>query len=621
MSFALYESCSGPANLSERERNALVVTYTRGPDGMVHPLSRYGDDVWDFTPLFPHAARGDTDKRIDWTKVPAEWVALLKDSLATFVRVRRPGGLRLDPATLPKRFVTLNAFAKWCSANGIERYSQATPFDLARYLQKLRDDRVYDRTLSGHMQLLRRVYDMREHLFDSFSDATAREISSENLGPLWEPDADDARRTELLPMAEAAALFTAALDVLGGADRVLDVRDELEGTWAAQRGRAERKHWGETVKRPRVVAAGFKDVYAFESRLMDIRTAAYIVLAQSTGCRVHELGDAKVGCVFEEVIDGVTYCWLKASTRKIGDGPEKWLAPEVARHAARVLERHSAPLREQLKTRLIELEIAYASQKAGRAPLATEITEVKRNVDRLFLSAGPGGKIGSTDTKCHNKQLNAFARRMRITLGSRLHTHRFRRTYAVIVVRLNKGIRVDLVTLKQHFKHASVLMTEWYSALSDADRELLGMIDDEVDLFDGALVDHWLQPGTPLSGGLGERIKAYAGRHHKPIIFKSRKAFLEGIRDGLSIRATGHSWCLAEGSGCGGQGLFEAVRCADCGHAVIDDGHIPIWQGIRAQQQELLTLDDIGPGGRQKATDALAKAEEVLGTLLGDAQS
>jgi hypothetical protein len=216
MSFALYESCSGPASLSERERNALVVTYTRGPDGMVHPLSRYGDDVWNFTPLFPHAARGDTDKRIDWTKAPAEWVALLKDSLATFVRVRRPGGLRLDPATLPKRFVTLNAFAKWCSANGIERYSQATPFDLARYLQKLRDGRVYDRTLSSHMQLLRRVYDMREHLIDSFADAAAREISSDNVGPLWEPEADDARRTELLPITEAAALFTAALDVLSG---------------------------------------------------------------------------------------------------------------------------------------------------------------------------------------------------------------------------------------------------------------------------------------------------------------------------------------------------------------------------------------------------------------------
>lgn len=178
---------------------------------------------------------------------------------------------------------------------------------------------------------------------------------------------------------------------------------------------------------------------------------------------------------------------------------------------------------------------------------------------------------------------------------------------------------MDLVTLKEHLKQASVLMTEWNASLSDADRELLGIIDDEVDLFDGALVDHWLQPETPLAGGFGDGIKAYAGRHHKPIFSKSRQAFLESIRDGSSIRATGHGWCLAERSGCGGQGLFEATRCADCGHAVIDDSHVPIRQGIRAQQQELLTRDDIGPGGRQKAADALAKAEVVLGTLLGNA--
>lgn len=620
MTFTLYEDCPDPASLTEQERNALVMTYTRGPDGIIHPLSRYGEDVWDYRPLFPHAARGDSDKRIEWTKAPAEWAPLLRETMGTFQRVQRPGGLRLDPATLPKRFVTLNAFAKWCSSNGITRYSAATPFDLVRYVQKIRAEGLHDRTLSHYVGLLRRVYDMREHLTDSFTVAVAREISSQKLGPLWEPDADEARRTELLPIREAAALFTAALDVLNDADRVLDIRDELENKWSAQRGRIGRPHWGETVKRPAVTAAGFKDVYAFESRLMDIRTAAYIVLAQSTGCRVHELGDAKVGCVFQEDVDGVSYYWFKASTRKIGDGPARWLAPEIARRAAAVLERHSAPLRDQLKARLIDREAEYTKHDAHdirRAALAAGITEIKRNMDRLFLSAGADGRIASTDTKSHNKQLNAFARRMGIGLGSPLHTHRFRRTYAVIVVRLNKGVRVDLVTLREHFKHASVLMTEWYASLSDADRELLGIIDDEVDLFDGALVDHWLQPETPLAGGLGERIKAYAGRHHKPIIFKSRKAFLESIRDGLSIRATGHSWCLAEGGGCGGQGLFEATRCADCGHGVIDDSHVAIWQGIRAQQQELLTLDDIGPGGRQKAADALAKAEDILETLLG----
>ncbi len=621
MTFALYETCAAPAALPECKRKALVVTYVRGPDGVSLPLSYYGDRVWHFSPYFPHAARPDTDMSIEWDKAPTEWEELLKDTIGRFMSVQRPGGVRLDPASLPKRFVTLNAFAKWCSHEGITRYSQATPFDLARYLQKLREGGRHDRTLSSHLQLLRRVYDMRAYLMDSFSDIVAREISAKKLGPLWEPGADDERRTELLPLPEAAALFTAALDVLDGADQVLDLRDELEEKWAAKRDAVGRNHWGDSVKKPTIRAAGFKDVQAFESRLIDIRTAAYIVLAQSTGCRVHELGDARVGCVFEELIDGVSYFWLQASTRKIGDGPAKWLAPKVAVHAARVLERQSAPLRAQLKVRLTELEDDYATLRASehrRAQVAAEITEVKRNEDRLFLSAGSKHDIGSTDTKSHNKQLNAFARRMGIKLSSPLHTHRFRRTYAVIVVRLNKGVRIDLVTLRDHFKHAAVLMSEGYSTLSDADRELLGMIDDEIDLFDGELIDHWLQPGAQLAGGFGARIKAYAGRNHQPLIFRSRKELLDTFRDGLSIRATGHSWCLAEGSGCGGQGLFEATRCADCAHGVIDDSHTPIWRGIRAQQQELLTLDDIGPGGRQRAQAALAKAEHVLATLAGD---
>jgi hypothetical protein len=47
-------------------------------------------------------------------------------------------------------------------------------------------------------------------------------------------------------------------------------------------------------------------------------------------------------------------------------------------------------------------------------------------------------------------------------------------------------------------------------------------------------------------------------------------------------------------------------------------GHVPIWQGIHVQQQELLELDDIGPAGLQRARDALSKAEKVLGSLIGN---
>ncbi|QKM44051.1 site-specific integrase [Ralstonia solanacearum] len=619
MMLALLEDFAPACRLPVAERDALIITYVRGPDGVVHPVSRYGEMVWDYTPVFPHAARGDTDKKIKWEKAPPEWVDSLKDTVATFTSVRRPGGTVLDPASMPKRFITLNAFAKWCSKNGIAKFSQVTPFHLAMYVQKLRNDGSVDRTVSAHVNLLRRVYQMRAHLADSFTPEAARELSFNKLGPLWEPGADELRRTELIPMKEAAALFSAALVVLENADQVITLREELHASWEACRNKVKRKHWVDKIQRKQLFEAGFPDWYAFASRLMDIRTAAYIVLATTTGCRVHELGDIHVGCVYKEIIDGTPYWWLKSSTRKIGDGPKRWLAPQIAYKAASILERYSEPMRNQLRQQLEELQRRYAvepSASAEKGRLANEIVEIRRNVDRLFLSENADGVITSTDTQAHNKQLVAFAKRAGVTMSSKLTTHRFRRTYAVVIVRLNKGVRIDLATLRQHFQHGSMLMTEWYLELSDTDRELLELVEEEGDIFDMALVSHWLEPATPLAGGLGARIKAYPGRHHQPMFFRSRKEFIESIRDGLNIRSTGHSWCLAEGADCGGRGLFESVPCTDCGHGVIDESHIPVWAALREQQQELTTCEDIGIGGRAKAEKALHVANQVLETLL-----
>jgi integrase len=378
-----------------------------------------------------------------------------------------------------------------------------------------------------------------------------------------------------------------------------------------------RKYWGEHVKAPRVRHAGFADVYEFESALSDIRTAAYIVLAMTTGCRVHELGDIRVGCLYHEIIDGETYWWLKSATRKIGDGPERWLAPAIAEKAVAALLWHSEPLRQQAA-----LELAFAREQglkpmtdSERAKLAVQTLELERNVNRLFLSTS-GGKVTSTETKAHNKQLKAFARRKGLQLATPLATHRFRRTYAVIVVHLNKGARIDLITLQHHFKHATLLMTEWYAALSETDKELYDLIEGEIDQFDFALVDHWMEASTPLGGGLGKRIKNYPGRHHQPMFFATRRDFIDSIREGLNIRSTGHSWCVADAQDCGGRGLFEAPRCDDCASGVIDDNFTDVWRNLQLQHEELVELTDIGPGGREKAKKNLAAADRVLAQLV-----
>ncbi|VXC35288.1 conserved hypothetical protein [Massilia sp. 9I] len=613
----LYKNHADPSALPKVERDSLIMTQVSSGSEISVPVSYYGDMVWDYTPHFPHAARGKSDKEIYWEKSPPEWVESLKSVVSAFTYKKPLGGVQLDPATLPKRAITLNAFAKWCSASGIRRFRDVRAFDLARYLQKLRSKGVVDRTLASHVAILRRVYDMRRFIVDSFTDEAVSALRSEEVGPLWEPDAGDDRRTELIPLRDAAQLFSAALGHLNNADNLLNLRDYLDADWALPSTCMSRRAWGDEVKKVKVREAGFKDVYDYESALIDIRTAAYIVLAQSTGCRVHELGDIRSGCVYSEVVNGVTYWWLKSTTRKVGDGPQRWLAPEIVKKAVAILERFSQPLQRRVVAELAAAEIEYCAALPADegSQLALRILELKRNSTRLFLSASSRGVV-STDTKSHNKQLQAFAQRRGIRLASNLSTHRFRRTYAVIVVHLNKGHRIDLVTLQHHYKHASMLMTEWYAKLPETDKELYELIEEETSYFDLALVSHWMENATPLAGGLGSRIKAYPGRHHQPMFFKSHKDFVESIREGLNIRSTGHSWCLGEAKDCGGRGLFEAPRCDGCAKGVIDDHFTDVWRSLREQQIELIELDDIGPGGQDKVRRSLAAADAVLAKLI-----
>lgn len=620
MSFAQsYQVHSSPELLLSEDRNKLIISYVKMADGREIPLSRYGDETWNYTPFFPHAARGKQDKEIVWKKTPEDWRPSMRSAAAAFTFRAAPGGQRLDPATVPKRHVVLNAFAKWCDSIGIKRFADVRAFDLRNYLQKLRDSGVHDRTLAHHISVLRKVYELRAVLEDSFTAEAVRELSFDQVGPLWEPEAGKERRTELLPLAEASSLFVAARTHLVRAAELLRLRDDLAQRWAEAKSEMDRKKWGESVKRHVIWAAGFRDVHQFESAVSDIRTAAYVVLALTTGCRVHELGEANVRCVYSQKVGGETYWWLKSATRKIGDGPMRWLAPAVAKEAVDALEWYSAPLRLQIAKELSETRelLAHADTDKSRASLAVSVLELERNANRLFLSDSSRGVV-STDTKSHNKQLKAFGERMGLKFGSPLATHRFRRTYAVIAVHLNKGPRVDLVTLQQHFKHSSLLLTQWYAELTETDRDLYELIDEESIYFDSSLIDHWLEESTPLAGGFGSRIKAFAGKNHQPMLFKSRREFVESICDGINIRSTGHSWCLAEAQDCGGRGLFEAPSCGDCGNGVIDNTFTEVWQNLRRDHEELLELDDIGPGGRAKAKAGLFAADAILARLTKD---
>jgi hypothetical protein len=96
---------------------------------------------------------------------------------------------------------------------------------------------------------------------------------------------------------------------------------------------------------------------------------------------------------------------------------------------------------------------------------------------------------------------------------------------------------------------------------------------------------------------------------------RDMRDFCRKLGESVFIRGTGHSWCMASGNSCGGQGLYDAVRCTSCGEGVIDSTHIDIWKGIRQQQIDVLQCPDLGTPSRERSLDHLRKAERVLAEL------
>jgi hypothetical protein len=157
-------------------------------------------------------------------------------------------------------------------------------------------------------------------------------------------------------------------------------------------------------------------------------------------------------------------------------------------------------------------------------------------------------------------------------------------------------------------------MTTLYAANPEQDAELYEMVGTEIRTLDLNIITHWLDDDMRIAGGLAGGIKAYR-KNHKVTTVKDRRILAEKISDQVAIRGTGHSWCLADDNGCGGQGLYEATRCVGCKNSVIDDNFKAVWRGIWLQQTELLKRQDIGPGSMARVERDLSRTARVLNEL------
>lgn len=379
----------------------------------------------------------------------------------------------------------------------------------------------------------------------------------------------------MIPDLVLKTLFLKAEQLLAGADLKLDERD-----------RGER-------------------VTGRDMDLNLVRDACFFLIGLLTGMRCDEIVGIEAGAARTEVRDDVTLHWVSSVEHKTKKGRVEYLMPLLGHRLLAVMERWSEPLRAELR--------GLIARPAQDAAALRRRSEALADARRLFLGRGGEGR--------HVRALSLFAchrsmQRLAELAGVdwRLRPHQLRRTYAWTFARHRLG---NLLFLKEQFKHSSLSMTQLYAANPMQDDALYEDLFAEIADRKVELVEGWLNTEQPLAGRAGEKIVKM--RAHD---FPDRASMIRHTAEVVTIRSTGHAWCLAQDDGCGGAGLYEPTRCAGCADAVIDDGQRAVWQALQAHQTELLEeAAALGPATVARVARDLKRSEAVLRALGGQPAS
>lgn len=562
------------AGLDELTRNNIVISAVMDGD-RERVLSRYGNLVWELWPFITTPNTKENQKRLDWACIPEPYREVCKAVVLRYWRVDMEGSIRPGVVGLRKLLNNLATFCRFLEASSIASLGEVHPIHIAHYVHVQKARGNASRTLAIRFSVLEKLYAFRDQhpqglRFHPWPESSALEVAG--CTGMGYKDARRDGKTPLIPPAVAQALFLHAEAILKTAQTVLDERDAgLRSAW----------------RDPQVTA---------------IRSACFYLLGVLTGMRSSELSSIEVGAGRTEVKNGYTFHWLKSVEHKTKKGLVEFLIPAIGLEILRVLERWSEPHRAKLAAQLAEWELDQEEKTPKRL---RQIAAARANRDKLFLGNGGNGVVPVPGT-AWGDCLRAFATAAGVQWA--LAAHQMRRLYAYTFCRHRLG---GLLFLKEQFKHSSINMSQLYAANPNQDVALYDEILKEVRLHKIKTIAGWTNGGELLAGGAGKKIMAL--RAHD---FPNRAAMIEETADRITIRSTGHSWCLAQDEGCGGSGIYEKGRCGRCHNGLIDGHFKPFWQETYKHQKELLDeAQKLGPGAVKRVQRDLDEAAWVLNDM------
>ncbi|WP_448089581.1 integrase [Pseudomonas azerbaijanoccidentalis] len=599
--------------LPEFERDALIISATQ-VDGQWVILSRYGDNIWHLDG-FPSNVR-PSEKLLDFGTVPPAFRMVMKALFYRYLRRGRRRKGRSKGHNVRRVFSDAVPFLRHLEAFKLNQLSAATPMVCATYVAackvhrqntQSRDKPLSQDTLHSRFKAVEAIHELSQYTDDPMPQHPWPETSAKALAGLTGSGnpRKQAGKTPLIPDDVFCILFERAYQQIERGQQLLELRDAMDAVAAQRKGlsvsaliQAKNRH---------LDALGWEGgLIALVKALTNLRTASYIVLASTSGCRNHELANVQSGAHHRTQDDeGTVYHWMRSRSNKTDAGIHDWMIPEAAARTLSIVERWGKPYQAMIAADIV--------QRRGANPHDPKIAEAHKHHHALFLGVAPrGGQIRTLSLNAWNHYLKAFAKECGLSWN--LTSHQFRRKFANYAAHSRFG---DLRYLKEHYAHWSLDMTLGYAMDNSwgqhMDLELYADVQFELEDIKLDVVNSWLGD-APLAGGYGRALKQWHREPQNLLIFKDHASMLKSIAESTAIRSNGHAWCTADNDACIGNTL-ERTRCSNCNHAVIGRGHASIYQRLYDDLKGLLDCPDIGEAGRQRIERDLNRCRDVLAQL------
>lgn len=581
-------------------------------DGKPIVLSRFGDNTWLFIEG-PNNA-GKSRKSICFETIPINYRRAVKEVIFTYLTRGRANRVRPQKSTARDLLFGIRSFIQYLERIGAPGLNGIPQMAFDNYVHEAKNliSKITKKPLQKEMLVKRfaaveALYELSQYTNTPLKHHPWPDSSAVFLAQRTGANAlhNQQSRTPLIPDEVFCAMFEKACTHIDRADYLLQLRDELAAINSSLLSTGQK----ERLKLEKLLALGYSDgQLGLRIELTDLRTACYIVLASTSGCRNHELANLQIGAhhkTHEE--DGVIYHWMRSVSSKTYAGVCDWMIPPIGVRAIRIMERWAEPYQKQISDEII------ARRKVN--PQDPEIAEATKHARCLFLARhGPNAGEG-----CRTLGYTGWNRLIQNFIGSaglkwKITTHQFRRKFANYAAHSKFG---DLRYLKEHFKHWTMDMTLRY-AMDDSwgdhfDLDLIFEVESEEALIKEEIVSRWTGE-DPLSGGYGRSLKSWQRDPLNLAIFKDHSTMIKSIAESTTIRSNGHSWCTADDTACVGN-TVERSRCGGCNNAVIGKEHAPMYQALYGNLQALLDCKDIGEAGIIRVNRDLKRYAEVLGDL------